>query len=228
MAGGWGQGLKIAGVLGALSGLGVALFLFGYYSGATQKVPVVVVAGDDVKFNDSKNAYERKLSVVRVPRAVKVEMADVMKLDQLVRYRNEKKTVYSSDNFATGSFWTEDLVIGFADGSEKDGVIYRCSGRSEAGVYYNFYSTFENCWGPKPSGRVARFRLLKSNPSPLHLAVYSCLTPQKTRYLSLNSRCESAEDSVQEMLGYARAATVLMSEDTAPAGPPKPAAAASR
>lgn len=203
-----------AALMGIVCGLGVALFLLGYFSGTSKKVPVVVVSPDKLSFEDFSVKHERRLSVVRIPTDVKIEMKDAPTtgLDQIIRYKNEKATVYAVDTAGAGSIWTEDLVIGFADGKERDTKIYLCRGQTKSLREYTFYSTFENCWTSRPSGRPAGFTLPRSVPSPMHIPVFSCLTPEQNRYLSLNSNCESEKDSPQEMIGYVRAATVLLSE----------------
>lgn len=217
------KSLGVAGVFGMVCGLGVALFFLGYFSGSSKKVPVVVVAGDKLSFEESQSKYERRLSVVRLPPSVKIAMKSSEGLEQLTRYRNEKKTLYAVDTGGSGAIWSEDMVIGFADGTDKDTVIYRCFGRTKGGQEYTFYSRFQNCWSGKNTGRSAGFRLPTSNPSPLHIPVFSCLTGESNRYISLNSACESEQDTAQELLGYVRAATILVSEDQAPAPEgPKP------
>ncbi|MBS1985452.1 MAG: hypothetical protein JST16_14900 [Bdellovibrionales bacterium] len=200
-------------LFGVACGLGVALFLLGYFSGSSKKVPVVLMMGDQTLLENPKNKYERKLSVVHVPASLKLKMTDLHGLEQLTRYRNEKKTAWSVDTGIWGSIWSEDIVIGFAESSERDTQIFRCAGRTNSGVEYGFYSTFRNCWGAEKPGKDAGFRLPRNNPSPLHIPVFSCLTPDQARYLSLNSNCESEKDVSQEVLGHVRAASILVSDE---------------
>lgn len=216
-----GSRLSAPALLGIACGLGVSLFFLGYFSGSSKKVPVVLVTGDKTAFENTAAKHERKLSVVRVPTSLKISMEPVDDLVQVTRYKNEKRSLYSVDTNVAGALWSEDIVIGFADGKKGDTPIYLCRGRTKGNLEYSFYSTFDTCWGPTKTGRSAGFTLPRKSPSALHLPLFSCLTPENSRYLSLNSACEDAADSSQEVLGYVRAATVLMDKDDAPSEEPK-------
>lgn len=210
------QQISIPALLGVACGLGVALFLLGYFSGSSKRVPVVLVTGDKTLFEDISTKYERRLSVVRVPADMKIQMTNIEGLVQLTRFKSEKPNLYSIDKDVPGSTWSEDIVIGFSDNKKTDNPIYRCMGLTTKGAGYSFYSTFANCWGPKDTGQEADFRLSRTSPTPLHIAVFSCLTPERGRYLSLNGSCENEKDSPQELLGYVRAATVLVNDSNKP------------
>lgn len=167
--------------------------------------------------------HDRKESEIHLPAGAKMTTVNVSGLRLLKRYA-AKDRVFSVES---GGEFNEDLVLGFADGASGDNVIWLCKGKTASGADYQFYSIYDNCWGESGPGKKAGFALQKRLPGPMHLPVYNCLNAKaKTRYPSLNAACEAEGDTIQEVLGYVRAARIAQAEAPPAASAPVKAAPA--